>query len=208
MRDVKAGSFGKGATFFLVFLWLLQPSGAIAEEKSVSPQNEIVSPILKYLIGPEDVLEISVWKNADLSREVVVRPDGNITIPLIGDVMAAGRTPTQLRDAIVEKLKGYQENAVVSVIVIDVLSYNIFILGEVPAPGVYTLKKRTRLLQAIAMAGGFNQFASKNKILIIREKPGSPENQEKIKVRFSDIISKSKSGVNLILRPGDTIYVP
>jgi polysaccharide export outer membrane protein len=162
-----------------------------------------------YLIGPEDVLEISVWKNAELSKIVIVRPDGVISLPLIGDVKAAGLTPSQLREQIIERLREYQETVVVSVIVQEVNSYRIFILGEVNRPGPYLLKTRTTLLQAIALAGGFNQFASKNRIVVIRAKGKDSKGVEKRVIRFDDIVYKDKQGdKNLILKPGDTIFVP
>lgn len=161
----------------------------------------------EYVIGPEDVLEISVWKNEDLSKVVTVRPDGKISLPLIGDVTAKGLTPTELTDAIVVKLKEYQKTVVVSVIVNGINSYKIFVFGDVNTPGAYTLKRRTTLLQAIAMAGGFNQFASKNSIVVVRETPDG--GTKKINVRIDDIIYKDDSaGRNIILKPGDTIFVP
>lgn len=168
-----------------------------------------VEPLPAYRIGSEDVLDIVVWKNADLSKTVIVRPDGMISLPLIGDTQAAGLTPNQLRDSIVEKLKEYQQTVVVSVIVQGINSFRVFILGEVMRPGIYILKTRTTLVQAIALAGGFNQFASKNKIVIIREKSNESTPGEKISVNFDDIVNaKSKSDKNVILRPGDTIFVP
>ncbi len=182
---------------------------ALASETVESPQKGVESKKTEYLIGPEDVLEISVWKNAELSKVVVVRPDGMISLPLIGDVIAAGITPNALRGTITERLKEYQETVVVSVIVREVNSYRIFILGEVIKPGTYLLKRKTSLLQAIALAGGFNQFASKNKIVVIRQRTGESGREEKIRVRFDDIVDvKEESDINLILRPGDTIFVP
>ncbi len=161
-----------------------------------------------YLIGPEDVLDISVWKNADLSRVVTVRPDGRISLPLIGDVTAAGLTPGELRESIITKLKEYQESAVASVIVNEVNSYRIFILGEVARPGTYLMKRRTTVLQAIAIAGGFNQYASRNKMIVVRE-GGGASSEERIPVRFSDLVKAGgKGNKNLTLKPGDPIFVP
>jgi polysaccharide export outer membrane protein len=160
-----------------------------------------------YLIGPEDVLDIAVWKNPDLSLEVTVRPDGKISMPLVGDIHAGGRTPDELREVIVAKLKEYQETVVASVIVKQVNSYRIFILGEVVNPGSYLIKRRTTVLQAIALAGGFNKYASKNKMVVIRDKKG--ETEEKIPVRFDHIVDpKARLDTNLTLKPGDTIFVP
>ncbi len=197
-------------TLFITSLLLIVSISVIFTTDSF-PQTEAssssppLSDIQAYLIGPEDVLEISVWKNADLSRTVVVRPDGMISLPLIGDIRAAGRTPEQLRDEIVNRLKEYQETVVASVIVQTVNSYKVFIVGEVKAPGEYSLKRKTSILQAIAMAGGFTQFAAKNSIVIVREKGGS---EERIKVRFDDIVKGKGNNTNLILKPGDTIVVP
>ncbi|MBI1911413.1 MAG: polysaccharide biosynthesis/export family protein [Deltaproteobacteria bacterium] len=163
----------------------------------------------EYLIGIEDVLEISVWRNAELSKTVVVRPDGMISLPLVGDMKAAGLTPSQLRDSIIESLKEYQETVVASVIVQEVKSYRIYVLGEVINPGSYTVMRKTTLLQAIALAGGFNPFASKNKLILIREKLDKSAKPERISVRFDDIIdTDSKTDRNLVLKPGDTIFVP
>lgn len=165
--------------------------------------------VKEYVIGPEDVLEVSVWKNPDLTREVNVRPDGKISLPLIGDVQAAGRTADELRKTILERVKEYQENAVVSIIVKTINSYKIYVLGEVMKPGLYTLKAKTTLLQAIALAGGFTQFASKNKIVVVRERVTDSNEKEKITVRFDDIVDPSKEwDMAMFLRSGDTIFVP
>ncbi|WKZ33981.1 MAG: polysaccharide biosynthesis/export family protein [Thermodesulfobacteriota bacterium] len=158
-----------------------------------------------YVIGIEDILEIAVWKNPDLSKIVGVRPDGMISLPLIGDIRAAGLTPLQLRDDISERLKEYQETVVTSVIVQEVRSYRIFVLGEVLNPGTYNLSRKTTVLQAIAMAGGMSQFASNN-IILVREGRGGEA--EKTRIRFSEIIDEdAKKDKNLVLRPGDTIFV-
>lgn len=177
-------------------------------EKAVLKDNAPAAQDPDYVIGIEDVLEISVWKNPDLSKTVSVRPDGMISLPLIGDMRAAGLTPGQLRDAVTDRLKEYQETVVTSVIVSEVRSYRIFVLGEVLNPGTYTTMRKTTVLQAIALAGGFNQFASKNRIVLVRERAGSI-NPEKINIRFDDIVdSGEKADKNLILKPGDTIFVP
>lgn len=177
-------------------------------EKAILKDQAAAAQDPGYIIGIEDVLEISVWKNPDLSKTVSVRPDGMISLPLIDDIKAAGLTPGQLRDAITERLKEYQETVVTSVIVQEVRSYRIFVLGEVLNPGTYTMMRRTTVLQAIALAGGFNQFASKNKIVLVRERSGALK-PEKINIRFDDIIdADEKTDKNLMLRPGDTIFVP
>jgi len=197
------------ATVLLISMaWfaLIAPSfnGAAASEHREEATSD-------YVIGPEDVLEISVWKNADLSKTLTVRPDGKISLPLIGDIQAAGLTPEELRDNIVNRLNEYQETAIASVIVLSVNSYRIFILGEVKTPGTYLLKAKTTILQAISLAGGFTQFASKNKIVLVRRnnnEDGGPE-EKRISISFSDLVyGDEKTDKNLVLKPGDTIFVP
>jgi len=209
MKDFKTGSFTVMLllTMILTLTWLapLHASAAEALPPLAGKDSKALNP--DYQIGPEDVLEISVWKNADLSKIVNVRPDGKISLPLIGDVQAAGLTPNQLRDRIVDKLKEYQQTAVVSVVVQSVNSYRVFIVGEIRTPGVYQLKSRTTILQAIALAGGLTQFASKNKIVLIR-KSVDGVSEEKISIRFKDLVYSDDEDKNLILKAGDTIFVP
>lgn len=187
----------------LAFVSMASPATA-AEKKPANASQETQQA--DYIIGTQDVLEISVWKNPDLSKLVTVRPDGMISLPLIGDIKASGLTPPQLRDSIVEKLKEYQDTAIASVIVQEVNSYRIFVLGEVMTPGTYLINRKTSVIQAIAMAGGFSQFAAKNKITLVRE--NGTGRSEKIHIRFDDIIGFGKRDHNLILKPGDTIFVP
>jgi polysaccharide biosynthesis/export protein len=160
-----------------------------------------------YIIGPEDVLDITVWKNTDLSKTVQVRPDGRISLPLIGDVVAVSRTSAQLTDEISTRLKAYMENPTVSIVVKEVNSYAIFVLGEVVKPGRYPLKSKTTLLQAVTLASGFTPVASRNKIVIFRfEKDGEP--MTKIKASYDDIVLRDGTSQNIELKPGDTIVVP
>jgi len=160
-----------------------------------------------YILGPEDVLEINVWKNADLSKLVQVRPDGRISLPLIGDVPAVGRTTTQLTDEISNRLKGFMENPTVSIVVKEVNSYAIYVLGEVAKPGKYPLKTKTTLLQAITIASGFTPTAARNKIVIFRFGKDA-EGLKKIKASYDDIVLRDGSDQNIVLKPGDQIVVP
>ncbi|MBX3237341.1 MAG: polysaccharide biosynthesis/export family protein [Nitrospiraceae bacterium] len=174
------------------------PEGAEKSSLTVTPD---------YIIGPEDVLEITVWKNADLSKQVQVRPDGRISLPLIGDVSAVGRTAAQLTEEISSRLKSYMENPTVSIVVREVNSYQIYVLGEVNAPGKYPLKSKTTLLQAITIARGFTQVAARNKIVVFRfGKDG--EGLNKIKASYDDIVLRDGSDQNIELKPGDQIVVP
>lgn len=173
---------------------------------SVAAEDVLGQQLQDYIIGPEDVLEISIWKNQDISREVRVRTDGKISLPLIGEIRAAGLNVDLLRKTITERVKEYQEGAVVSIIVKEINSYKIFILGEVARPGVFILKSKTSVLQALALAGGFNQFASKNKVILIRyKKDGSTE---KIRININEIVKEGSMDKDIILMPQDTLFVP
>jgi len=160
-----------------------------------------------YIIGPEDVIEVSVWKNNDLSKIVIVRPDGQISLPLIGDVRASGLTPVALKDAIANKLKEFKEDPNVSVILKEINSYNIYVIGEVVHPGRYSLKSNTTILQALSMAGGFTPYASRNKIRLMRQDPRTQAVTE-IGVKYDGIISGDNPQRDILLKPGDTIVVP
>lgn len=181
---------------------------AAASHAAEAPKKDAQAPAQPdYVIGAEDVLDISVWRNADLSRVVIVRPDGMISLPLVGDIKASGLTPEQLKGAIEKKLREYSETAVVSVIVQAVNSYKVFVLGEVRTPGVQVFKANATVLQAITLAGGFTEYASRNNMVLVRKmKDGS---ETKIRLRFKDLVSvNDKENSNITLRPGDTIFVP
>lgn len=189
----------------LAFAFASAPA-AVAQEADEAGQSPGGST-QEYFIGPEDVLDIYVWKNEELSKKVTVRPDGRISLPLLGDIQAAGLTPEDLENIIVQRLKKYQQTSVASVIVDQVNSYKVYILGEVVNPGAYQINRRTTILQAIALAGGFNQFASKNKMVLIREH--AVDGEKKLLVKFDDIVDpNARLKINHELRPGDTIFVP
>ena len=127
----------------------------------------------EYRIGPEDVLQITVWQNAELSRVLPVRPDGKISLPLVNDVQAAGLTPMQLRDALKQKLAEYAPAAEVSVIVGEVQSFNVSLIGKVQRANRYKLKTPTTVLDLLALAGGFSDFADPDRIVVLRPEPFS-----------------------------------
>jgi len=158
-----------------------------------------------YRIGPEDVLRVSVWGNNELTLDVTVRPDGKISIPLIKDVQAEGLTATELSDFIHFKLLEFVKDPQVSVIVKEVNAQKIFVIGNVAKQGPIPLRGDMSLLQALSLAGGFNDFASPKKIKIIRAV--SPGRQEVRTVNYFEIIENAGAG-NYLLRPGDTIVVP
>ena len=160
-----------------------------------------------YKIGSEDVLEVIVWKNPDLTKVVSVRPDGKISLPLIGDVDAEGLTVAQLTKALEARLKEYKETPNVSVVAQQVNSYGVYVLGEVAKPGRYQMKTYTTVLQAISTAGGFTPYAAKNKMFVLR-KSSHTGAETRINVSYDDIVSGEDSSKNILLVPGDTVVVP
>jgi polysaccharide biosynthesis/export protein len=181
--------------------------GAATSQASEKLEKALLIVTPEYFIGPEDVLNITVWRNVDLSREVTVRPDGRISLPLIGDIIAVGRTPAQLSEDISSKLKEYKENPQVSIVIKEVNSYAIYVLGEVAKPGKYPLRSKTTLLQGITIASGFTATAARNKIVVFRfAKDGA--GQVKIKASYDDIVLRDGSNQNIELKPGDQIVVP
>jgi polysaccharide export outer membrane protein len=163
----------------------------------------------EYVIGPEDVLDIAVWDNPAVSRTVPVRPDGKISLPLLNDVTAAGLTPSQLQQALTKALVTYMPTASVSVIVREVNSYKVTVIGEVRTPGRYELKSQATVLDLLAMAGGLSEFAERGSIVVLRSNGGSTT---KIPFAYDKLTSKSistKSGDdNFCVLPGDVIVVP
>ena len=163
-----------------------------------------------FVLGPEDVIEVVVWRTPDLSRQVVIRPDGKVSLPLIGDVPSSGMTADQLSSDIVERFKAYKENPSVSVNVMEVNSYYVFVVGEVLVPGKLSLKSYTTILQVLSLAGGFTQFASRNDIKVIRNVTNAEGKIKELRIplRYDDLISEEGGVYNLTLKSGDTIIVP
>jgi polysaccharide export outer membrane protein len=158
-----------------------------------------------YVIGAQDVLDINIWKEPDLSRSVPVRPDGKISLPLLNDVQAAGLTPTQLAAQITTGLNKFLTSPEVTVIVSQINSQRIYILGEVSRAGAYTLIPGMTALQALSNAGGFTPFANSKKIYILRQENGKPV---KLYFNYKEVIDGKQPGQNIELKVGDTIVVP
>jgi polysaccharide biosynthesis/export protein len=159
-----------------------------------------------YIIGNDDELGINVWKEQELTQSVPVRSDGKISLPLIGEVTAAGRTPLQLEEDIASKLRSFLTNPQVTVMVLQMNSQKFNILGRVAKPGSYSLSATTTVLDAIAQAGGFLDFAKQKDIYVLREKPGGGETR--IAFNYKDVIHGKHSDENIRLQPHDTIVVP
>jgi polysaccharide biosynthesis/export protein len=157
-----------------------------------------------YVIGADDVLRISVWKEPDLSEMLPVRPDGKISMPLLNDIPAAGLTPLQLKDSITEKLKKFIADPRVTVVVTAMNSQRIFVSGEVLHSGPIQLLPHMTILQALSQAG-FNQFANLKGIYLLRTENGK---QEKIPFNYKDVIKGNHPEQNILLKPGDTVVVP
>ncbi len=162
-----------------------------------------------YVIGPEDVIEIAVWSNADLSRTVPVRPDGKISLPLLHDVQASGLTPMELCEALTASLGRYVAEPVVSVIVREVHSVKVTVIGEVKTPGRYEVRSRTTVLDVLAMAGGLSQYAARGRITILRRNGDSvrplPFDFDKVTTHGGP---NGAGQLNFCVEPGDIIVVP
>lgn len=181
------------------------PKGEAADNAAKAPQPQAVSQAgPEYKMGPEDVIKVSVWENKELTLDLVVRPDGKISMPLIQDVIAEGRTATELANTIQERLVAFIKEPQVSVIVLQVNAPKYFVIGNVAKPGTYSLRSETTVLQALSLAGGFTQFASLRSIKLIRNTDGK---QEVRKVNYYNLIDEDGKG-NVLLKSGDTIVVP
>ena len=199
----------RGASFLptaaCVFL-ATAPLLAAKPNPPAKPPSDVArpAPTGDYLIGVEDVLSVSVWKQPELTRTVNVRPDGKITFPLLGDMQAAGRTPVQLAAELTETLVKYVQDPIVTVTVEQINSYKIYLLGEIGKQGELTLKRPMRLLQVIAMAGGLSPYASKN-VVVVRDEGGREVRTE---VDYRKLLSGERPELNIPLKAGDTIIVP
>ena len=158
-----------------------------------------------FTIGPEDVLGVLVWREAEVAGDVTVRADGMITLPLLRDVKAAGLTPNDLAEQIQESLREYITDASVTVVVRQMNSRRAFITGEVAKPGAYPLTAPTTVMQLIALAGGLTEFAEKNKVSVLRVEDGKTTTMP---FAYNDVAKGKKAEQNIVLRPGDTVVVP
>jgi polysaccharide export outer membrane protein len=179
---------------------LVARTGNVVKDVPVS-----VSADPNYVIGPEDVLDISVWKEPELTRTVPVRPDGKISLPLLSDVQAAGQTPTQLATHVKESLKRYVTDPQVTVIVTAINSQRIYLLGEVTRAGAYPLLPGMTVLQALSSAGGFTPYARTQKIYVLRERS---DGRMKLSFNYKDFLNGRNPEQNVVLKVGDTIVVP
>jgi polysaccharide biosynthesis/export protein len=210
--DFRRDEMKRFFTIGIVGMWLVfllisvaypeEEKGALLKKES---QAEGAADSTQYVIGPEDVLSIHVWREEALSKTVPVRMDGKISLPIVDEIKAAGLTPLQLREILIEKLKEFIDDPVVSVIVTEANSFKVFVSGQVKAPGVYRLRSETSLIQIIPLVGGFTDWANRQKIVIIRKEDGK---EKRIMVNYKKIVNGEDLSSNIILKPGDTIIVP
>ena len=159
----------------------------------------------KYLLGPEDVIEVSVWKEPDMTKQLVVQPDGKIYYPLVGEIRAAGKTVKQLQEEISKRLEKFVTDASVTVILLKTQYYKFYVTGKVNKPGEFLAGRPTSVLQALAMAGGLTPFASPTQIKVVRKVAGQ---DEVYNFDYKDVSKGNLLYQNIILQPGDTIVVP
>ncbi len=175
------------------------------EPRKVVPLPEKVYQGLEYTLGEDDTLNITVWQNPDLTQEVIVRPDGRISFPLVGDIWAVGKTITQLDEELTGKLKEYIRYPEVSISIKKLGGKKIMVLGEVFSPGVYTVTGKKRVVEAIAMAGGFNSNAVVNSVIVIQ---GGLLKPKGIRLNLNRALLKGDFRHNILLNPDDIIFVP
>lgn len=196
----------------LPLLSILAAGTALAQDASKAANADaaavgramLAAASTEYLIGPEDVLDISVWKNPELSRKVPVRPDGRISLPLVNDIQAAGLTPSALRQQLAAKLAEFVPTPEVSVVVQEVLSAKVAVVGAVKTPGRFTLRSPATVLECLALAQGLTEFASKEKIVVLRQNGSTTT---RIPFNYSKVASGSEQD-NFFVKPGDIIVVP
>jgi polysaccharide biosynthesis/export protein len=184
----------------------MDSSAPAADPSTSSVPHRRIKAKEAYLIGPEDVLAINVWHEQEISRAVPVRPDGKISLPLVGEVQASGLTPDQLQANLTDGLRKYLDHPEVTVIVQEAKSHRFNLVGEVMKPGSYTLGEPMTVLDAIALAGGFRDFAHEKKIYVLRAR--SDGSQQRIPFNYKEVIKGRKISQNILLQPGDTVVVP
>jgi polysaccharide biosynthesis/export protein len=188
----------------LLFACMLAvPAGAVQTSPQPAPAPADVPA--DYVIGPEDVLGIVFWREAELSGDVTVRPDGRITLPVIGELVAAGVRPDELQKQIVELASKYINDPNVAVVVRTINSRKFFVTGRVADPGTFDLRSTMTVMQAIAMAGGLTEYANGKNITILRKGTGRTE---VLKFNYRDVARGRNLEQDVVLRPGDTVVVP
>ena len=181
-----------------------QPPGSQPQAATSAPPTGVSLPV-GYVIGPEDVLTIVFWRDKDLSADVVVRPDGKISLPLLNDVVAAGYTPEELRVQLVKGAAKFLEDPNATVVVKEIHSRKVFVTGQVGKSGSYPLIGEMNVLQMIAHVGGLLEYADSKNIVVLRAENGQ---ERRFKFNYKDVVKGKNLQQNILLKPGDTIIVP
>ena len=184
-------------------LLIIALAGLLGTAQSLA--QERANPRMPYTINPGDLLEISVWKEPDMQRQVLVRPDGAFSFPLSGDILAEGRTVEAIRQELTKQLEAYIPDLVVTVTVAEVRGNKIFVFGQVKTPGEFIVNPRVDVIQALSIAGGVTPFAQLNSIKILRRRNGE---QSIFQFRYSDIVKGQDLEQNILLEVGDIVLVP
>ena len=197
----------KQLIWLLLGLALLPALGCAPRMSSTVEAQAAAAQVVedKYQLGPDDVIEISVWKEPDLTKQIVVRPDGKISYPLIGEVQASGKTVKQMKEEISKRLEKFVTDAQVTVILLKTQYYKIYVIGKVNRPGEFLVGRPANVMQALAMAGGLTPFASPSKIVIIR-KIGNTE--QTYPFDYKSVSTGDFMEQNITLVPGDVVVVP
>lgn len=199
----------KTSIWTMTVLASLLAAGVFAAEPASknAPVPVTPAPVVEaeYLLSPEDILEISVWKEESLTKQVVIRPDGAFSFPLVGDVRATAKTVEKIREEIKERLKKYIPEPVVSVSLLKVTGYKIYVIGRVNKPGEIVTGRFVDVLQALAIAGGLTPFAAENDIRILRRVEGKEYVRN---FRYADVRKGQHLEQNILLQSGDTVVVP
>ena len=193
-------NFQKAASLTVLFM---TSAALVTAADSLKPPPGTAPGEAEYRLGPEDVIDVFVWKEPELTTTVVVRPDGRISLPLVSDLEASGKTAAELQQEITARVSKYVVQPVVNVMVKQVNSLKISVLGEVRRPDVYKIKNRVTVLDAIAMAGGFTDLARPNRVIILRNSPAGPQ---RIKINIKQLVA-DESGTPFYLQTLDTVYV-
>lgn len=183
----------------LLLLWIVGCA-------STPQYNWKAESALGYRLGPGDVLRVNVWKHDEVSQQVTIRPDGALTLPLLGDIPAMGRTAEEVSEDVKERLrKYYQDNPPVTVLVTDVKSYKVYVLGEVLKAGEFAPSHQVTVLMALSLAGGFTRFADPSRVVVVRR---DARGERRIPFDYSAVVERGEMEQNLVLQLGDTVIVP
>jgi polysaccharide biosynthesis/export protein len=188
---------------FGAILLVVSLAGAVAGADTTTPPPSIVASATDYRLGAEDVVEVFVWKEPELSTTAVIRPDGKLSLPLANELEASGKTAAELQREISERLRRYITEPIVNVMVKQINSLKISVLGEVRKPDVYRIKNQVTVLDAIAMAGGFTDLARPNRVVVLRNTASGPQ---RIKINVKQTVADA-AGQPFYLQPQDTVYV-